>query len=425
MIVKIKKTENLEGVVDAPPSKSYTHRAIMIASLAEGRSIVRDYLKSGDTDSSINACRAFGVDIEEVRNHLIIRGSNGRLETPKGAIDVQNSGTTMRLACGLAALDGNATLTGDASIQKRPVQPLLDALGELGIRAYSTRGNGCPPVVVEGGTFRGGQGRIRGDVSSQFISSLLIVAPYAENDVEIILTTEAKSRPYIDLTLDIMERFGVPVQNENYRRFRVNSGQHFKGREYSVEGDYTSASYLLASAALTNSKITVGNLLKDSKQGDKVIMEILRDMGAKVERRDDTVTITGGELEGIDIDLGDTPDLLPTVVALASKAKGDTIIKNIRHARLKECDRVSACAEEFRKFGAEIEERKDCLIIRGTEKLKGSRVESYNDHRMAMALTIAGICAEGETIVKDAESVEISFPGFFQALMSLGAEIEV
>ncbi len=425
MEARIGRSKIVGGVVTAPPSKSYTHRAIIVASLADGKSVIKNYLQSGDTASTIRACEAFGVEMEKLGDDLVVHGSCGDLHTPAAGIDVENSGTTIRLMCGVASLDGRVELTGDASIQKRPMQPLLDALRQLGVKAYSVGGKGSPPIVIEGSGLRGGVAEIGGDVSSQFISSLLIAAPYAEDGVEIVLTTGAKSRPYLDITLDVMESFGVSASNENYQRFVVEPGQRYVGQEYRVEGDYSSASYFLALAALSGSKITVDNLGDGSKQGDRFFLEILRRMGAVVEAGDGEVSVSGIGLAGVEVDLGDTPDLLPTVAALASTVEDETVISNIGHARDKETDRVSACAIEFRKFGAQIEEFEDSLIIHGAKKLKGCRVKSYNDHRMAMALTVVGLFADGETVVEGVECVDISFPGFFSMLKRLGANIEV
>lgn len=422
MEVRIKKVEGVKGALRAPPSKSYTHRAFVISSLARGRSIIKNYLKAQDTYSTLKACKGFGVLIEE-GEELVIHGSDGELHTPANEIDVENSGTTLRFISGLAALNGEVTITGDESIQKRPMQPLLDALNQLGVEAFSTKRDGTPPIVIKGGGIKGGEVKIRGDISSQFISSLLISAPYAKNDVKIRLTTPLKSKPYVDLTLDVMEKFGVAVKNKDYRQFYVKAGKGYRGREYVIEGDYSSASYFLALAALTNSKITVTNLFRESRQGDRVILDILKRMGAKIKAKSYEVTVIGRGLEGIEVDLGDTPDLLPTVSALAAKAEGITTIKNVEHARYKECNRLSACATEFEKLGITIVEKKDGLVIHGTGKLTGARVQSYNDHRMAMALTIAGLCAEGETIVEDADPVKISFPEFFDTLKPLGIKI--
>lgn len=417
MKVEVRGIEGIKGMLEAPPSKSYTHRAFIIASLADGTSTIKSPLIAGDTLSTLDALQAFGVKIER-DGEIKIHGTGGELETPSKVIDCGNSGTTIRLISGISALDGQVTLTGDESVQKRPMQPLLDALTQLGVEAYSIRGDGTPPVVIKGGRVKGGEVRIRGDISSQFISSLLIFSPYAENDVRIEITTPLKSRPYIDMTLDVMERFGVDVVNKGYRLFEIK-GQRYRATDYAVEGDYSSSSYFLALAALTNSEITVRTLLRESKQGDRAIVDILEEMGAVVEAEKDRVTVKGKGLQGIEVDLGDTPDLLPPLAALACKAEGKTVIKNVEHARYKETDRLSACAREFRKFGVEIEERRDGLTIRGKKKLGGADVYTYNDHRMAMALTIAALAAEGASTIEDVDCVDISFPSFFGALKEL------
>ncbi len=426
MEIKVRKIEGIRSSVTAPPSKSYTHRSFIIASLAEGTSRIKNCLRAGDTLATLKACRAFGVKMEE-NEEIKIHGSGGKLKTPEAAIDCENSGTTIRLVAGMAAIDGEVTLTGDASIQRRPMQPLLDALKQLGVEGCST--NGTPPIVIKGGNFRGGEAKIRGDVSSQFISSLLIAAPYAENDVRITVTTPMKSTPYVDLTLDIMEKFGVRARNKNYKEFFIEAKRRYREREYEVEGDYSSASYFLALAAMTPSEITVKNLFRDSKQGDRQLLNILKKMGAQVTIKSREVTVKKGELEGVGVNLANAPDLLPTVAALACKAEGETIIRNVEHARFKESDRIAACSSEFSKFGVSIEEKKDGLVIHGTGKLAGAKVNSVDklgraDHRIAMALTIAGLAAEGVTTIENAECVEISYPGFFNALRSLGINIE-
>jgi 3-phosphoshikimate 1-carboxyvinyltransferase len=354
---------------------------------------------------------------------VVIEGTAGVLETPTGAIDVGNSGTTIRLFTSIAALNGRTRLTGDESIQKRPMQPLLDALGQLGAHAVSAGGNGTPPIEVSGGGIRGDTTKIRGDISSQFISSLLIAAPYTKEQVTIELTTPLKSRPYVDVTLDIMKRFGLTVETEGYRSFTVPQGI-YKHRDYTVEGDYSSASYFLALAAMTEAKVTVENLSGTTVQGDRALLDILKAMGAGVSMGRGSVTVEGIGLTGVEVDLGDTPDLLPTVTALASAAKGETVIKNIEHARYKESDRVAACAREFARFGVEIKEGQDYIKVKGGKRLIGARVNSNGDHRMVMALAILGARAEGETVIGGAESVDISFPSFFDALKQAGIEVK-
>ncbi len=414
----ISGVEKVHGSVAAPPSKSYTHRAFVVAGLARGSSRIYDYLVSEDTMATIAGMRSFGVSIvEEDERVAIVEGSGGRLATPEEEVDCKNSGTTLRLLTGVASLDGESVLTGDASLRRRPIQPLLDALAMLGVHGESIPGNGCPPVRIKGGSLHGGVARIRGDVSSQFISALLIVAPYAETDVEVVLTSPLKSKPYVDITLEIMRTFGAEVENHAYESFRVTAGRTYRGRSYRVEGDYSSASYFLALAALTGGEITVENLNPDSKQGDRAILGILREMGASVESGKGWVRVRGtGKLRGVEVDLGDTPDLLPTVAALAVKAEGKTVIKNVEHARYKESDRIATCSQEFAKFGAEIKERRDGMEIKGTVSLRGAEVHTHGDHRLAMALSIAALAAEGGSVVHGIECASISFPGFFEEL---------
>lgn len=412
----IEGTSGIGGRVIAPPSKSYTHRAFIIASLAEGDSVIESPLLADDTLSTLNAMRAFGVEIEE-KEDVIINGCGGVLKTPDGEIDCGNSGTTIRLVSSVAALDGTVTLTGDESVQTRPMGPLLDALEQLGVKTSSNKGT--PPVTVEGGGINGGEVEILGDVSSQFISSLLIAAPYAKNDTKIRIMTPLLSRPYVDMTRDIMEKFGVSVEGD-YETLKVKGGQSYKGTNYRVEGDYSSASYFFALATLTGSKITVQNLNPDSKQADRMILEIIKEMGASVSVEGNEVTVEGNDLTGIEVDLSDAPDLLPTVAALGCRAQGETVIKNVGHARFKETDRIAACTKEFKKFGVKIDEYGDGISIMGALELTGSEVESYKDHRMAMALTVLGACAKGKTVIDGAECIKISFPGFFESMKNVG-----
>ncbi len=420
MDLTFKSIAGLESTVDAPPSKSYTHRAMIIGSLAKGDSFIRNYLDAGDTQSTINALRDLGVKMESLRkNEILIHGSGGILRTPENPLDCGNSGTTIRLMSSVAALDGKVVLTGDASLKKRPMHPLIDALNQLGVKATSNGDNGTPPVTIVGNGLTGGTANIRGDVSSQFISSLLIAAPYAKSDVELKITTPLKSKPYVDITLDLMKSFGVSVQNDGYKKFKVECGKTYTGKEYTVEGDYSSGAYFLALAALTGSSISVTDLNMESLQGDRLIIDVLTDMGAEVSEEVSKITVKGAELRATDVDLENAPDLLPTVVALMCKADGRSEVSNVGHARLKESDRLAACAREFSKFGVEIEEHEDGLSIEGGKSLDGSEVDSGGDHRMAMALTIMGLSSPGSTVVKNAECAEISFPGFYDIISSL------
>ncbi len=414
MIAVIKKAESIEATVRAPPSKSYTHRAIIIASLADGTSVIHNPLDSEDTRATVDAVKALCADVELRGNSIAVRGNGGDVRVKRRVIDCRNSGTTLRLISGVASLGNEeVVLTGDSSLIERPIEPLAEALRSL--NAHVETRSGKPPVKIRG-RIRGESVSIDGSISSQFISSLLIVSPYVGFKIKVL--GSLKSKPYIDLTIDVMEDFGVKVYNNNYREFYVEK-REYKAREYNVEGDYSSASYFFAISCLTGSRIKIENLKKDSMQGDREILRIVREMGAKIYEKENCVVVEGSELEGIEVDLSNTPDLLPTIVALACKAKGKTVIKNVEHARFKESDRIANCAKEFRKFGVKIEELRDGLIIEGSRRLRGAVVDSHGDHRLAMSLATVALAAEGVTRIIGAECAKVSFPEYFEILSKI------
>jgi 3-phosphoshikimate 1-carboxyvinyltransferase len=417
----VRPTENLEGSVKAPPSKSYTIRAVTAGLLARGVSVVKDPLFSADTKACINVSKKLGARIEKAASSLKISGIAGKPKTPKTVLDTLNSGTTIRIMTAVSGLcKGKVILTGDESIQKRPIEPLLEALRQLGVKASSK--NGCPPVTIEG-PITGGACNIRGDISSQFISGLLMALPCAMEDSVVNVTSELKSKPYVDLTLDILHKFGVKVKNHNYSRFMIPGNQTYKPTSYTVEGDYSSAAFLLAAAALTESKVTVSNLFEDSKQADKKFALILKEMGIDVHAGSDNVTVNGsGSLNAIDVDLSDSPDLLPITSVVCSLAEGKSRIFNVAHARLKECDRIRAMYTELRKMGASIVEKPDGLEITGG-KLEGTLVNGWHDHRIVMSLAIAGLKAKGRTTITDKEYIDVTFPNFVELMAKIGAKI--
>ncbi len=421
MELAVSESSGLEGEVSAPPSKSYTHRAIMLAGLGRGKCEVKEPLLSADPLSTIEAVRAAGAGISVKKRAITVKGTSGRVEAPS-LVDVGNSGTTIRMMASVFSLcGGSVKLTGDRSVRKRPMGPLLEALRGLGVTVSSNGGK--PPVTVKG-PMRGGSVAIRGDVSSQYISGLLLACPLRGKSTRIDVTTPLKSRPYLDMTLDIIDDFGGRINNRGYESFEIPGGQFYSKGEYSVEGDYSGAAFILGASALTDSGVTVRNLPEDSKQGDRYFLDVLKMMGAKVETRGDSVTVIGGKsLRGADVDLSQTPDLLPITAVVCALAKGRSTICNVQHARLKESDRISAMAQGLNKMGAKVEERQDGLVIEGSSKLKGARVDGFDDHRIVMALAVAGLRAKGETRIKGAESVEISYPGFVKDLKSLGAGI--
>jgi len=421
MIAKVKKSE-VYGSVEAPPSKSYTHRAVVIGSLGH-YSRIEGPLLSADTLATVEACRAMGAEINVKDRELEIAGVIGRPKVPEDVINAANSGTTLRLCMSMAALaDGATVLTGDASLRRRPNGPLIKALNDLGAICYSTRFNGLAPIVVHG-VLQGGEVTIDGGISSQFISSLLISCPFAKSGTVIRIEGELKSRPYVEVTLEMMEKAGGSVATD-FREFHIDSDQEYSLKSYRVPGDFSSASYMMAAGALAG-KVTVNNMF-ESRQGDAAIMEHLLEMGANVywDRENGSVTVEHAELRGIDVDVGRTPDLVPTLAVLAACAKGRTHITNAAHVRYKETDRLHAMAVELKKMGADIVEEPDGLIINGG-RLKGASVEGYDDHRIVMALAVAGLAASGMTSISTAESVSISYPGFFDDLKRIGARVEL
>ncbi|MBN2110770.1 MAG: 3-phosphoshikimate 1-carboxyvinyltransferase [Methanosarcinaceae archaeon] len=415
----------IDGEVFAPSSKSYTHRAITIASLSN-ECVIHRPLISADTLATIRACEAFGANIERREDRLIIHGINGKPYVPDNIIDVANSGTTLRFMTAIAALtDGVTVLTGDSSIRTRPNQPLLDVLNRLGVEAYSTRDNGCAPLVVRGG-LKGAITTIDGSISSQFISALLIACPLTTKSTTLSIKGEMKSRPYVDVTIELLEKAGCEIllEETNNIKFIIPANQKYNLEEYTVPGDFSSASYVLAAAAMTGSTATVKNMFP-SKQGDIEFIEVLRRMGADVswDRTKGTIRVTGNSLHGTTFDAGATPDLVPTVAVLAACADGVTVIENAEHVRYKETDRLHAMALELTRMGITVKEDPDQLTITGGT-LRGADLHGWHDHRIVMALTVAGMVA-GDTTIDTIESVEISYPDFFEEMKSLGADISL
>ncbi|ELZ23931.1 3-phosphoshikimate 1-carboxyvinyltransferase [Natrinema limicola] len=418
------------GTARAPPSKSYTHRAILAAGYA-GEATVRDALWSADTQATARAVELFGGDVDRHDDGTLeIDGFDGRPEVPADVIDCANSGTTMRLVTAAAALaDGTTVLTGDESLRSRPQGPLLEALADLGVEADSTRGNGQAPLVITG-PLAGGEVSIPGDVSSQYITALLMAGAVTDEGIELDLETELKSAPYVDITLEVLADFGVDAHTTE-TGFAVDGGQSYApaGGEYAVPGDFSSISYPLAAGAIAAAEDETVRIegAQPSAQGDSAIVEIVERMGADVDwdREAGTIDVSGAPLSGVEVDVEDTPDLLPTIATLGAVADGDTRITNAEHVRYKETDRVSAMAEELGKMGVETTEEQDSLTIHGgASTLEGATVSGRDDHRIIMALALAGLVADGETTIEGADHVDVSFPGFFGMLEELGVALE-
>ena len=437
MILKVKNISEIGGVVNAPPSKSYSHRAVILASLAKGTSRLYDMLYSEDTLASIRVCEALGAKINRTDEYLEVVGTGGKLhnssETP---IDLANSGTTLRLMTSVSALsDNEVILTGDDSLQTRPMGLLMGALQPLGVETESLKGNDKAPILIKPGYF-GGETNIYGNVSSQFISSILISSPLSEEGVTLYVLPEFKSRPYVNMTLDIMRKFGVKTLKGYYLKHESCDKEHqscrideFKVRkqdyaacDYTVEGDYSSASYLMALIAINGGKAKIKNLFRNSKQGDKYILDILQAMGAKIIRGEDYVEIgSDGNLKAIDVDLSNAPDLLITVAVLAAMAEGTTNITGVAHARVKETDRIDTTCRELEKLGCKLEEREDGMSITGG--VTSGVVDSHGDHRLAMAFSLIGLKHDIE--ITNGEVFDVSFPNFIESMAQLGFELEL
>ncbi|QCC49842.1 3-phosphoshikimate 1-carboxyvinyltransferase [Halapricum salinum] len=414
------------GSVQAPPSKSYTHRAILAAGYADGATVT-DPLVSADTKATMRAVAAYGGAVERHEDSLDVEGFDGRPDIPEDVIDCANSGTTMRLVTATAGLgDGLTVLTGDNSLRSRPQGPLLDALSQLDGRAESTRANGQAPLVV-GGPIDGGSVSIPGDVSSQYITALLMAGAITDDGIEIDLETELKSAPYVDITIEVLEAFGVDAHTTE-SGFSVAGGQSYdpEGGEYTVPGDFSSISYLLAMGALAAPDGLTVTGAYPSAQGDSAIVDVLQEMGADLtwDRDAGEIHVSRSGLTGIEVSVADTPDLLPTITVLGAVADGTTTITDAEHVRYKETDRVSAMAEELTAMGASVEEEHDTLTIHGGEStLSGATVDGRADHRIVMSLSVAGLVAEGATTVEGIEHVDVSFPDFFDVLVGLGASV--
>ncbi len=417
MAQEIKLCQQVQAVLTLPGSKSYTHRALMAAALAAGESVLTHALAAEDTELTAQALTLLGAGIDWQGTTIRVTGRGGRWRPAPLPIYLGNSGTSMRFLTALAALgEGEYLLTGTARLCQRPLGELLEALRQVGVQAVSQKGDGCPPVRVTGG-LTGGRAQLSGGISSQYLSALLFIGPLAPAGLEIEITGELVSRPYVDLTLEVLGDFGVSYYREGYRYFQLPGGQCYLPREYEIEADASSASYFWAAAALTGGRVTITNLSLESSQGDAAFPEVLGRMGCAVESSPAGLTVTGGPLKGVEVNMATMPDLVPTLAVLAAFAQGDTVITGVAHLRHKESDRLHAVAAELNKLGIEARETEDGLVVRGGAP-HGAVIHTYNDHRLAMSFAVAALKIPG-MIIKDPQCVNKSFPDFWEFFKKL------
>ncbi len=414
---EIQLKKRFDTRVKIPGSKSMTHRALVIAGLADGVSDLDGFLECEDTRHTAGALRELGVRISTKDDTVLVSGTGGKFpkSSLKKEIFLGNSGTSYRLLLSVVGLArGEFVVRGSRRMNERPISDLVRALNQLGVKASCMNEEGFPPVRIKARGIAGGKVELPGMQSSQHVSSLILCAPYAEEDIEIKVKGELVSKPYVDLTLDVMEQFGVRVVREGYTYFRVKSGERYQSRRFTIEGDVSSASYFWAAAAVTGGTVTTENIRPfATRQGDVGFLRILEKMGCKVEKDTDRVVIHGGSLTGIDIDMGSMPDMVPTLAAIALFANGRTTIGNVSHLRYKESDRLASVALELGKLGGRIEELPDGLIIHGGSPLSGAVVDPNDDHRIAMSLAVVGSKVPGVKIKNEA-CVNKSFPQFWE-----------
>lgn len=406
------------GVISAPASKSCMQRAIASALLADGETIIINPSNCDDALSSLAMAECLGAKIRQEDDRIFIKGG---FVPACNELNCGESGLGLRMFSAIASLHSEPVkISGKGSILKRPVGISAETMNNLGVELRLN--NGFLPLEIKG-PLKGGISFLDGSVSSQFLTGLLIASPVISNNTQLIVSN-LKSRQYIDLTLDVIRRFGIEIYNEDYTRFLIPGEQKYKAIEYEVEGDWSGAAFLLVMAAVYG-KITVKNLSLMSTQPDRAIIEVLRRVGAKLDIKDNSVSVEHDKLESFDFDISECPDLAPPLVALAINCKGKSIIRGTERLRIKESDRASVLVREFSKLGVNINSDDNQIVIEGRSDIRSCELESHGDHRIAMALTLAGLGAEEGIIINSASSVKKSYPAFFDVMMHLGVNIEI
>ncbi len=421
MLLKARRSKT-SGKITVPGSKSHTIRALFLAGLAEGTSSIIRPLISEDALSAAEVIKALGADVKREDDRFVVTGFGGAPKAPEDIINVGNSGTTLRFAVMTAALgEGCSVFTGDYQIRRRPLAQLIEAANNLGAEVFSTRNNGMAPVVVKGKA-KGGKTNLD-SVTSQYLSSILINAPLFEEDTEVNLT-RLNEVPYVEITLWWLEKLGISYTNNDFKSFYIPGRQKYKPFNMVIPGDFSSATFFAVLAAVSGNEFILENLDMTDMQGDKRVLHVLQNMGASIDFKDGNVRVTGNGLKGMEIDMNSIPDALPAMAVAGCFASGETRLLNVPQARMKETDRIHVMCTELSKMGADITELPDGLVIRQSA-LKGCRVSGHGDHRIVMALAVAGLNSDGETIIDTAEAMSITFPEFADFIKSCGGDIEL
>ncbi|GAB4400029.1 MAG: 3-phosphoshikimate 1-carboxyvinyltransferase [Anaerolineales bacterium] len=420
----------LNATVRVPGSKSLTNRALLIASLANGTTQLTNALFSDDSRYFAKALQNLGFDVQldEVNHTMTVTGLGGKIPAAKAELFIGNAGTAARFLSAFLTLgNGEYILDGEPRMRERPIGDLVEALEQLGCNIETMqkaedgmhKGQICPPIKINASGFKGGKTKIAGDISSQFLSALLMVAPYAQTPIEIELTTELNSKPYVDMTIAIMKDFGVEVGRDEYSRFTIHPSSYSPIITYPIESDASAASYFFAAPAICGGTVRVENISRKSVQGDVAFVDVLKQMGCTVEENDNSILVArNSPLHGIDVDMRDIPDTAQTLAAIAPFADSPTRIRGIASARVKETDRVHATCVELDRLGVRVEEHEDGMTIHPLEKMRSASIQTYNDHRMAMAFSLIGLRLDGVTIENPA-CVSKTFPNYFDVLETL------
>ncbi len=417
-MIEIQSRPVQNTTVTVPGSKSYTHRALIVSALSDGECEIRNGLDSEDTRLTRDALHQMGILIDQGPASWRVRGGYGTLQPCANPIFLGNSGTSMRLLAAVCALGkGKYILTGTRRMQERPILDLLEGLHQLGVRTVSLGRPGCPPIEIEAGVISGGSVSLNCGTSSQYLSALLLISPFTQKGMEIRVTEGPVSKPYIDMTIDIMNQAGVSVSRNGYQRFQIAGNQRYLSRRFCVEPDISQAGYFWAAAAVTGATITVAGVSHGSRQGDLRLLDVLSSMGCTTHAEPNGISVTGGELRAVEVDMGAMPDMVPTLAVVAAFAKGKTVITNVGHLKAKESDRLGSVVAELQKLGIAAGCSDTAMWIEGGMP-NAALIDPHNDHRLAMSFAIAGLKTPGIRIENET-CVEKSFPEFWKVFESL------